>query len=94
MKRLDESQVDNLRNCLSAVGLRPGHDGIAKTQALFLQPVEQAPGPHEFRRQHPEREHDGNPAGAGRDDHHYSQREQREPEKDFQETPGLLERPE
>lgn len=60
---------------------------------MRFHPIEQAPSPNEFRGQNAQSEHDGQPAGTGRDNHQDPHNEQREPKENLQVSLGLLQRP-
>src|SRR5271154_4309588 len=64
-------------------GLWPRQDRVAQAYALLFQFIEQPPRPNVLRSKHAQRQHDRDPARAGRHQHHYSGREQREAEENF-----------
>lgn len=68
--------------------------GGTEAKALFLEPIEQTPGPDKFYRQHRKPEPDGQPAGTWRDQHDPSHQKQREADQDLEKPFGLVNRSE
>jgi len=75
---------------LGAVGL--WKHGVAQTLTLFLQPVEEAARPNEFRSQHAQGHEDNQPTGPGQNNEYDAGRQERETEQHPEKLLCLLER--
>jgi hypothetical protein len=65
-------------------------DGIAQTESLLFQCIEEAASPDVFRGEDAQANHDGEPTGAWGDDHDQAEGEQGESEENFEEAFSLL----
>ena len=86
----DVAEASNRGRVLGGAIIGRTKHSLADAHALLFQSIQQTPRPDELRCKYAQREHDGQNARPGGDDHQHTNQQERKSDEDLEEAPGLL----